>query len=120
MSTLRWARFETEMAKRLAVVTERHKEEVRAVQTEKTAIQLRLQTTEKLAGEQKTLDVQRVRIELEGICARSSPREKTSAAAWRTISGRSNNSGHIWTVEELISLLPVEQPKKRGPYKKRA
>jgi hypothetical protein len=61
-----WARFETELSKRLAIVTERHKEEVRAAQTEKTAIQLRLQTTEKLAGEQKTLDVQRVRIELEG------------------------------------------------------
>jgi len=27
---------------------------------------------------------------------------------------------HVWTVEELIALLPVEQPKKRGPYKKAA
>ena len=26
---------------------------------------------------------------------------------------------HVWTVEELIALMPVEQPKKRGPYKKR-
>ena len=25
---------------------------------------------------------------------------------------------HIWTVEELVALLPVEEPKKRGPYKK--
>jgi hypothetical protein len=61
-----WSRFESELAKRLTLATERHKEELRAVQTEKTAIQLRLQTTEKLAAEQKTLDVQRVRIELEG------------------------------------------------------
>jgi len=61
-----WAHFESELGKRLAVVTERHKEERRAVQTEKTAIQLRLQTTENSAGEQKALDVQRVRIELEG------------------------------------------------------
>ena len=26
---------------------------------------------------------------------------------------------HVWTVEELVSLLPVEEPKKRGPYKKK-
>ena len=26
---------------------------------------------------------------------------------------------HVWTVEELIALMPVEQPKKRGPYRKR-
>jgi IS1 family transposase len=26
---------------------------------------------------------------------------------------------HIWSVEELVALLPEEQPKKRGPYKKR-
>jgi hypothetical protein len=26
---------------------------------------------------------------------------------------------HVWTVEELVSLIPVEEPKKRGPYKKR-
>jgi IS1 family transposase len=26
---------------------------------------------------------------------------------------------HVWDVEELIALLPKEQPKKRGPYKKR-
>jgi IS1 family transposase len=26
---------------------------------------------------------------------------------------------HVWTVDELVALLPVEQPKKRGPYKKR-
>jgi hypothetical protein len=26
---------------------------------------------------------------------------------------------HVWSVEELIALLPVEQPKPRGPYKKR-
>jgi len=25
---------------------------------------------------------------------------------------------HVWSVEELVSLLPLEQPKKRGPYKK--
>jgi len=24
---------------------------------------------------------------------------------------------HVWNVEELIALLPIEQPKKRGPYK---
>lgn len=27
---------------------------------------------------------------------------------------------HVWTVEELVNLLPVEEPKKRGPYKKAA
>jgi hypothetical protein len=27
---------------------------------------------------------------------------------------------HVWTVEELVSLLPESQVKKRGPYKKRA
>jgi hypothetical protein len=26
---------------------------------------------------------------------------------------------HVWTVEELIALLPIEQPKKRGTYNKR-
>jgi hypothetical protein len=26
---------------------------------------------------------------------------------------------YVWSVEELVALLPVEQPKKRGPYKKR-
>jgi hypothetical protein len=25
----------------------------------------------------------------------------------------------VWTIEELVALMPVEQPKKRGPYKKR-
>jgi hypothetical protein len=25
---------------------------------------------------------------------------------------------HVWSVEELIALLPEVQPKKRGPYKK--
>jgi hypothetical protein len=25
-----------------------------------------------------------------------------------------------WTVEDMIDLLPVDQPTKRGPYKKRA
>lgn len=29
-------------------------------------------------------------------------------------------SDHVWSVEELVSLLPKEQPKKRGPYKKKA
>ncbi len=27
---------------------------------------------------------------------------------------------HVWGVEELVALLPEPQPKKRGPYKKRA
>ena len=27
---------------------------------------------------------------------------------------------HVWTVEELVALLPAEEPKKRGPYKKRS
>jgi IS1 family transposase len=27
---------------------------------------------------------------------------------------------HLWSVEEIAALLPVEPPKKRGPYKKRA
>lgn len=27
---------------------------------------------------------------------------------------------HLWSVEEIVNLLPVEAPKKRGPYKKRA
>jgi IS1 family transposase len=26
---------------------------------------------------------------------------------------------HLWSVEELVNLLPAEAPKKRGPYKKR-
>jgi hypothetical protein len=26
---------------------------------------------------------------------------------------------HVWSVEELIALLLVEQPNQRGPYKKR-
>jgi len=26
---------------------------------------------------------------------------------------------HVWSVEELIALLPVPEAKKRGPYKKR-
>jgi IS1 family transposase len=26
---------------------------------------------------------------------------------------------HVWSVEELVNILPVEMPKKRGPYKKR-
>ncbi len=25
---------------------------------------------------------------------------------------------HVWTVEELVALLPIEEAKKRGPYKK--
>jgi hypothetical protein len=29
-------------------------------------------------------------------------------------------SDHVWSVKELVSLLPKEQPKKRGPYKKKA
>jgi hypothetical protein len=28
-------------------------------------------------------------------------------------------SDHVWSVEELIAQLPVEQPKKRGPYRTR-
>jgi IS1 family transposase len=28
-------------------------------------------------------------------------------------------SDHVWSVEELVALLPVAQPKKRGPYKTR-
>lgn len=27
---------------------------------------------------------------------------------------------HLWSVEEIVALLPAEAPKKRGPYKKRA
>jgi hypothetical protein len=27
---------------------------------------------------------------------------------------------HLWAVAEIVALLPVEAPKKRGPYKKRA
>lgn len=26
---------------------------------------------------------------------------------------------HLWSVEEIVNLLPVEAPKKRGPYKKK-
>jgi IS1 family transposase len=29
-------------------------------------------------------------------------------------------AGHVWSIEELVNLLPIEAPKKRGPYKKRA
>jgi len=29
-------------------------------------------------------------------------------------------TSHLWSVEEIVSLLLVEAPKKRGPYKKRA
>ena len=28
-------------------------------------------------------------------------------------------SDHKWSIEEMVDLLPVETPKKRGPYKKR-
>lgn len=28
-------------------------------------------------------------------------------------------SDHVWTLEEVVGLIPVEEPKKRGPYKKR-
>ena len=28
-------------------------------------------------------------------------------------------SGHVWTVEELVAILPEPVAKKRGPYKKR-
>jgi len=28
-------------------------------------------------------------------------------------------SDHIWTLEEIASLVQIEAPKKRGPYKKR-
>jgi hypothetical protein len=24
----------------------------------------------------------------------------------------------VWTMEEVVGLIPVEEPKKRGPYKK--
>jgi hypothetical protein len=27
---------------------------------------------------------------------------------------------HVWSVEELVALLPVAEQKKRGPYKKAA
>jgi hypothetical protein len=27
---------------------------------------------------------------------------------------------HVWSMEELVALLPEPQAKKRGPYKKRA
>jgi IS1 family transposase len=27
---------------------------------------------------------------------------------------------HLWSIAEIVALLPVEAPKKRGPYKKRA
>jgi hypothetical protein len=26
---------------------------------------------------------------------------------------------HLWSIAEIVALLPVEDPKKRGPYKKR-
>ena len=26
---------------------------------------------------------------------------------------------HLWSIAEIVALLPVEAPKKRGPYKKR-
>lgn len=28
-------------------------------------------------------------------------------------------TSHLWSVEEIVNLMPVEAPKKRGPYKKR-
>ncbi|MEW8333491.1 MAG: IS1 family transposase, partial [Candidatus Thiodiazotropha sp.] len=28
-------------------------------------------------------------------------------------------SDHVWTLEEVVGLIPEEAPKKRGPYKKR-
>jgi IS1 family transposase len=27
---------------------------------------------------------------------------------------------HLWSIEEIVNLLPVEAPRKRGPYKKKA
>jgi hypothetical protein len=29
-------------------------------------------------------------------------------------------SDHVWSVEELVSLMPEPQAKKRGPYNKRS
>lgn len=29
-------------------------------------------------------------------------------------------TSHLWSVAEIANLLPVEAPKKRGPYKKQA
>jgi hypothetical protein len=29
-------------------------------------------------------------------------------------------SNHVWSMEELASIVPVTEAKKRGPYKKRA
>jgi IS1 family transposase len=28
-------------------------------------------------------------------------------------------TSHLWSIDEIVALLPVEAPKKRGPYKKR-
>jgi hypothetical protein len=28
-------------------------------------------------------------------------------------------SDHVWSVEELVSLMPEQEAKKRGPYKKK-
>ena len=28
-------------------------------------------------------------------------------------------TSHLWSIEEIVNLLPVEAPKKRGPYKPR-
>ena len=28
-------------------------------------------------------------------------------------------TNHVWSMEELVALLPMPKPKKRGPYKKR-
>jgi hypothetical protein len=29
-------------------------------------------------------------------------------------------AGHVWSIEELVSIMPEPVAKKRGPYKKRA
>ena len=29
-------------------------------------------------------------------------------------------ANHVWSIEELVSVLPIVAPKPRGPYKKRA
>jgi len=29
-------------------------------------------------------------------------------------------SNHVWTIGELVNIMPVEEPKPRGPYKKKS
>jgi hypothetical protein len=56
-----WLRFDTELSKRTAEIQQHHKDELRALSSKLKE----LESAAKVSGEQKTLEIQRVRAELE-------------------------------------------------------